>query len=297
MTNIYTAPSLKTVPFYTVSGNHDWKGNVLAQSDGDALGDERWHGSMAFKDGTEGITQHGAGLLDVFYVETHPWATHPTAKAIEIGLMPADAVPADFWAAWEDAQIVRLETQIKNSQARWKVMAGHYGIYSYALAHWSTPSLARINTVMRQGGVHAYFNGHDHDLMAIRQPADDLNGPLYITSGAGSSCRNDIDDPVSDGSLVFGYGQSGFTNVRLTQNEMAVTFYDINGKVLGNINKPWVADPNCTDVETTDARCTTPPAPKKKLSLRTALGMARTAALDALEYIGIDAPQSREQWL
>jgi len=291
VTDIYTG--LKDIPFYSVLGNHDWGGNITAQFDGDALNDDRWHGAMWARAGNEGVTQHGDGMLDVFYIDTNAWVAHPTAKMKAAGIMPQDA-GASWWSEWEDAEVARLEAQIAASDARWKMLVGHHGIYSYALAHWSTPKLARLNTVMRQGGVHAYLNGHDHDLMAIRLPADDEDGPLYITSGAGSSCRNDVADPVGDGSLLFSYGFSGFTNIRLTESEMQIEFYDQDGTVLGNINKAWVAAPTCPD--DSDSRCITPPAPPKALSMRNLIAQARSYTADLLEFIGIDTPQGRHEY-
>lgn len=242
------------------------------------------------------MTQHGEGLLDVFYIETQPWTSQgavPTEKMRTAGYMPADADAATWWAQWEDDQVARLTEQLAASTARWKVLVGHHGIYSYGLAHWSTPKLARLNAVARAAGVALYVSGHDHDLMAIRLPANDTNSPLYITSGAGSSTRNDVADPTGDGSLLFSYGFSGFTHFRVSEWELAATFYDMNGNVLGNLAKPWVKDPVCDEPDL-DSRCSAPAIPPKKKSIGTLLGMARTWALDALELIGIQAPMSRD---
>ena len=63
ITNIYNAPSLATVPWYAVTGNHDWGGSVTATFDGDALGDSRWHGGLAWEKGNAGTTQHGDGTF------------------------------------------------------------------------------------------------------------------------------------------------------------------------------------------------------------------------------------------
>ena len=290
VTDIYN--NLKDIPMYSVLGNHDWGGNITAQFDGDALGDARWHGEMWARSGLEGVTQHGDGMLDIFYIDTDAWVSHPTKQMKAAGIMPQDADTNAWWTQWEDDQVTRLEAQLTASDARWKMMVGHHGIYSYGLAHWSTPKLARLNEVMRRLGVHVYLNGHDHDLMAIRLPADDEDAPLYITSGAGSSCRNDVYDPTGDGSLLFSYGFSGFTNIRLTENAMQIDFYDENGSVLGNLHKAWVAPPSCPDAS--DSRCMVPAIPPK--TLRMFLHQARSYAMDALEYIGIEPPQGRHEY-
>lgn len=97
---------------------------------------------------------------------------------------------------------------------------------------------------MRRYGVHAYFSGHDHTLQAIRLPADDVNAPLYVTSGAGSSTRKDIKDP-RDGTLLFSYESSGFVGVSVKDDSIAVTYHDMDGNELYTVTKDWVAAPNC----------------------------------------------------
>jgi tartrate-resistant acid phosphatase type 5 len=284
VTNIYKA--LQT-PFYAVLGNHDWAGSGKAQGDGAALGMPRWHGDMWNKDGQAGVVSAGNGLLDIFFIDTQSWATDNTAAFVRDGLAPAaigtdKAAAKKFWANWRDAQVARLEAQMSQSSARWKIVAGHHGIYSYATDHGSTPSLARLNEVLRRLGAQAYVNGHDHDLMAIQLPASDPNGPLYITSGAGSSTRNDVKDPSHDGSLIYSYGFSGFTAIALTQDEMTVTFVDMKGNALKTLTKAWVAAPDCT--ASADSRCSAPVAPA--MAAKSASDIMRTIAYGVAESLG-----------
>lgn len=285
VTDIYAALQ---VPFYSVLGNHDWKGSGLAQSDGATLGMPRWHGGMWKQEGQAGVVSSGDGLLDLFFIDTQSWAGDNTKAWVHDGLLdPAigadKAAAAKFWASWQDAQVARLESQMAHSTARWKVVVGHHGIYSYALDHGSTAALARMNEVLRRLGAHAYLNGHDHDLMAIRLPAADADGPLYITSGAGSSTRNDVKDPSGDGSLLYSYGFSGFTAIALTKETMSVTFVDMAGNPLKTLTKAWVAAPSC-GAGSTDARCSAPAAPPK--APKNGLDVARSAAYQLSDALG-----------
>jgi hypothetical protein len=233
----------------------------VVEAEGAPLGMPRWHASMEWADGDAGVTHHGLTLsgeylLDLFYVDTQ---------------VKMDA-----------HQLSRMEAQFQNSTARWKMAVGHNGIFSYGSAHWCTKALAPLDAIMRRNGMHAYLNGHDHDLMVIRQPASFMDGPLYVTSGAGSSTRNDVRDPSGDGSLVFSYGFSGFAGVSLTEDEATFAFYDVDGALLDTVVKAWSGLPTCPTGTKADAdpRCYSPPMPKKAVNPGMAL---RTAALDFLE--------------
>lgn len=119
-----------------------------------------------------------------------------------------------------------------------------------------------------------------------------MTGPVYVTSGAGSSTRNDVRDP-GDGSLFYSYGLAGFTAASLTwvrshtervpllthavvmriyslspvhlssQDELTLTSYDRFGTVLNVYAQPWAPRPACglASAVVEDARCGPAPAP------------------------------------
>ena len=275
--DVYTDASLD-VPWYGTLGNHDWGddgkcvqertcGNVTAQWDGVALGFPRWRADMSFlgAEAAGAVTHHGDGMLDVFYLDTRPYDENTAEMVLNGFLSPEVAGEAEalqaWWAAWRDGQVARLETQLALSQARWKIVSGHYPVYSYGAAHGSTRAMRALNTAMRRAGVAAYINGHDHILTVIRIPAHDELGPLYVTSGGGSSPYNDITDP-EDGSLVFGHGLAGFHSVEVSAEELTLTTYDIGGNELHTMVKAYAAPPtDCQDKGSQDWRCKTPVPP------------------------------------
>ncbi len=270
--DIYTAPSL-AVPWYAVLGNHDWVGNVSAQTRG--IADARWRANMSFSLDTAGaVTEHGsygdAPLLSLFYVDTTPWV-HEYRNGGSIdwvtgGVLPPDAAAGPpgareaAWRAWEDAQAARLASALNASSARWRVVVGHHAVYSYAREHGSQAELARLNGILRASGVAAYVNGHDHNLQVIRAPGDDAQaGPLYVTSGAGSQTRDSVVDP-HDGSLLFSYGHAGFSAVQVTPHALTLTSYDMAGQLLDTTSLQWADRPQCGAGGGADPRCSVPRA-------------------------------------
>ena len=227
-TDIYRAPSL-AVPWYAVLGNHDWLGLPTAQLDGGALGDARWHAEMSFS-ASRVSTLHGGGLLEIFYVDTSPWKPEPEMDFVKGGLFDHTPTAAD-WAAWQAAQVARLDGAMARSSAAFKLIVGHHAIYSYSTSHGSIKELQPLNDVLRRHGASAYLNGHDHTLQTILRKGDGDAGPLYITSGAGSETRDDIADP-RDGSLLFSYAKSGFSSVIVMGDALTVTHYDAAGTPL-----------------------------------------------------------------
>ena len=259
-TDVYTHPSLASLPFYGVMGNHDWLSNVTAQvsPSGVRASDARWTAHMSFAASPAAArTLHWLGveagdapsdparapLLALVYVDTSPWVQEYRAAGNLMNWAAAGIVPpsptAAQWQAWEDAQAARLSAALAGSNARWKMVVGHHPVWSYG-GHKSQSEMQRLNAIMRSAGVAAYLNGHDHDLQLIRKPAgaSDPAAPLYVTSGAGSDTRDDVADP-GDGTLLYGYGSAGFAVVELGWDTLRVHFFDRDGARLHTHALPW----------------------------------------------------------
>ena len=83
----------------------------------------------------------------------------------------------------------------------------------------------------------ALLNGHDHNLQhVVPVGRSALGGPVpaavhYITTGAGSDTRDDVDrDASTDGSLKFAYGATpGFVVLRATLDVLRITHHAAPG--------------------------------------------------------------------
>ncbi|GAA0148990.1 hypothetical protein Leryth_021571 [Lithospermum erythrorhizon] len=217
-TNIYTAKSLQK-QWYSVLGNHDYRGNVAAQlSPYLRQVDSRWFCLRSFIVNTD--------IAEFFYVDTTPFVrdyfTSPNEHTYDWrGVTPA--------RKYITKVLNDLETALQNSKAKWKIVVGHHAIRSVG-HHGDTVELAKLLLpILRENNVDFYMNGHDH---CLEQISDGKSTIQFLTSGAGSKAwRGDVKD-LDDEGLKFFYDGQGFMSVQLRETEAEIAFYDVFGKVL-----------------------------------------------------------------
>ncbi|KAK1439347.1 hypothetical protein QVD17_05163 [Tagetes erecta] len=206
-TNVYTAPSLQK-QWYSVLGNHDYRGNALAQlSPKLRQMDNRWLCIRSF-------IVH-AGSVDFFFVDTTPFQdkyfTNPEDQIYDWrGVLPRE----DYLSKL----LKDVDVSLKESSAKWKVVVGHHTMYS--------------------AGTH----GNTKELVDKLLPILLLQ---FLTSGGGSKAwRGDI-NPWNLDEMKFYYDGQGFMAGEITESDIVVSFYDIFGNVLhkwsasGNMHSAW----------------------------------------------------------
>ncbi|URE39760.1 Purple acid phosphatase [Musa troglodytarum] len=216
-TNIYTSKSLQT-QWYSVLGNHDYRGDVLAQLSPVLRNiDGRWLCLRNFILNAE--------IVDFFFVDTTPLVESYWTN------------PEDHHYDWREVAprenyipnlLKDLDAALKESTAPWKIVVGHHTMRSVS-EHGDTPELlAFLLPVLKDNGVDLYVNGHDHCLEHISSKDSPIQ---YLTSGGGSKAWRGVFTPNSDKLRFFHDGQ-GFMSLQLTVAAANIVFYDVFGQEL-----------------------------------------------------------------
>ncbi|KFK33419.1 hypothetical protein AALP_AA5G010200 [Arabis alpina] len=171
--HIYTQSSLQK-QWYSVLGNHDYRGNVSAQlSQVLTQKDWRWFCRRSF------VLSSGSGMVEIFFVDTNPFVEKYFTD------------PGDHTYDWSNVLprkkyisnlLHDLDLELKKSHATWKFVVGHHGIKT-AGDHGVTQELVdQLVPIMEENKVDLYINGHDHCLQHIGSDGE----IQFLTSGGGS---------------------------------------------------------------------------------------------------------------
>jgi len=183
------------IPFYATLGNHDYM-----RPDGPAAEIMHAQVSKSWKMPATHYT-FTAGPVQFFAVDT-----------IEL----SDSVLPNKELAWLDAEIAK-------SHARWKVVYGHYQIYS-ATRGDERNLIDRLLPLLRHR-VDVYLCGHDHNLQELK-PEDGVHFFVSGGGGAGVYPFRQANYPHS----TFKQEQYGLTVMDADQEQIAMRFVDLNGK-------------------------------------------------------------------
>ena len=221
---VYTAVSLQ-VPWYAILGNHDYHTEPEAEI---AYGRRRGRWRMPARYYVKSFP-FGTGTkakADFFFLDTSPMIrSYAGANHLRLG----DNVKTQN----ADRQVAWLRDALKRSDATWKIVVGHHPLYSGGLHDVDQyDTRERLLSVFKEGGVRAYFCGHDHDLQHLVSEGID-----YIVSGGGSTVR----DVEMMKESLFAKKISGFASVALTPETLRLSFIDETGATIYQAALPRLA--------------------------------------------------------
>ncbi|KAH0681869.1 hypothetical protein KY289_019621 [Solanum tuberosum] len=155
-TNVYTAPSLQK-NWYNVLGNHDYRGDALAQlSPILKQKDNRWICMRSYIVNTD--------VAEFFFVDTTPFQDMYFTT------------PKDHTYDWRNVMprkdylslvLKDLDSALRESSAKWKIVVGHHTIKSAGHHGSSEELVVHLLPILQANNVDFYLNGHDHCLEHI----------------------------------------------------------------------------------------------------------------------------------
>jgi predicted phosphodiesterase len=209
------------------------------------LGDNFYSRGMTSPDDPRWQTQWEQlyGPLGIKFYATlgnHDWnsADSPAAEILYSQRSPNWRLPAPYYTftagavqffAFDtveinEAELQWLEAELAKSKAPWKVVYGHYHIYSATRGDNKT-LIDRLLPVLKKGHVDVYLNGHDHNLQE-EKPED---GVHFFVSGGGGAGLYEF-NPYD--RTIFKQKLNGFTVLDADVKHLKVSFIGTDGKEL-----------------------------------------------------------------
>ena len=184
------------IPFYATLGNHDY-----IQADGPAAEIVHTQRSQSWRMPASYYT-YTAGPVQFFAIDT-----------IEL----SDSALPNKEMAWLNAELAK-------SKAKWKVVYGHYQIYS-ATRGDEQNLIQRLLPILRNRA-DVYLCGHDHNLQELKPEA----GVHFFVSGGGGAGVYPFRQPNYAHNGQFKEVDFGFTILDATDSELKMTFIGLKGQ-------------------------------------------------------------------
>jgi DNA repair exonuclease SbcCD nuclease subunit len=213
--SIYTASSLMNIPWYVVSGNHEYHGSVQAILDYSKLSG-RWKAPARYYSIEKSIGETGNKCLFVF-IDTTPLIDKYRTEG---GYSDAGKQDIEKELKWIDSTLV-------SSKDRWKIVIGHHPVYADTEKEESerTDMQKRLGTIIENRKADVYICGHIHSFQHIKPEGKSVN---YIVNSSASQSRN---VNKTDGTL-FCNPNPGFTLCSVTNKNFSFSFIDHKGETI-----------------------------------------------------------------
>lgn len=210
--DIYSDFSLNC-DWYATLGNHDYRGNVLAQIDYTNIS-RRWNMPSRYyhKDVT---TDEGTSVRFLF-IDTNPLNDEYYERE-----------KYQPYVAGQDTvkQLVWMDSLLSDD-SDYKIVIGHHPIYSGGKRSNEENHVKKhINPILKKNRVDLYIAGHEHDLQHIKREDEVTH---HIISGAGSEIRPT--DSIE--STLFAKSIQGFLVMAIKKEGIRIQFIDVNGDLI-----------------------------------------------------------------
>ncbi|MBD2231301.1 metallophosphoesterase [Phormidium tenue] len=188
----------QNIKFYAVLGNHDIRTN----------------------NGEDQLRYRGYNMAGRYYTFTQ--------QSVQFfALDTTQAIDSDNKSPWRD-QLDWFETELRRSQAPWKIVFAHHPVYSSGHHGSQQKLIDDLSPLLAEHGVQLYINGHDHNY----ERTEPIDGTTYITSGNGAKLRSvDRSDWTAHAS-----SQLGFTTFSVYADRIEVKAIDTDNAVYDEVS-------------------------------------------------------------
>jgi tartrate-resistant acid phosphatase type 5 len=202
------------IDWYPVFGNHDYKGNTLAEIEYSEI-DEHWKMQDRYYSFKRKINDSVSACF--IFLDTSP--------LIKEYFMNGKYYP-DLTLTDTAKEIRWLKEVLSGSKEKWKFVFGHHPIYSASSNNGNIPEMVeKIKPLLEKYGVQFYFCGHHHNLQHLKEKTGKVD---YFITGTGGECRGDTTNAQS----IYSNSILAFTFVSLVADKALVAFIDTSGNAI-----------------------------------------------------------------
>jgi tartrate-resistant acid phosphatase type 5 len=179
------------IPFYVTLGNHDWR------------------------------SPDGPAAEILFSQKSPEWRLPSPYYTFTAG-------PVQFFALntvlMSEAQLLWLRDELKKSTAKWKVVYGHYHVYSAERGD-NDDLIERLLPILEGNHVDLYLCGHEHLIQHLKRAG---SVHFFVNGAAGGGARS-VKKPGYEGLLFVAEGKQGFTVLEADGSSLTVRFIGEDG--------------------------------------------------------------------
>jgi Icc-related predicted phosphoesterase len=216
--NVYASASLHAIPWYVVSGNHEYNGSVpaiLAYSDVSG----RWNAPARYFSFTKKIGACDEECLFIFIDTT------PLIDKYRYDEDRSDAGQQDM-----AAQLEWIENTLASSSANWKIVIGHHPVYAKTNKEVSerTDMQERVGVLLEKHDVDFYICGHIHNFQHISPTGSNVH---YVVNSSASQSRevHEIDEVEG---VIFANPDPGYSVFTVSADSVVFSFVNHTGETV-----------------------------------------------------------------
>jgi len=218
--NVFVGKNLYC-PWYSILGNHDYMGNPHAQIDYYlSKKDNRWTMPKRYYSINYKFNDKNLHIIALDTVEL--------ALMTSLSLIGENSLTKyNINRESKIKQLEWLEYQLKNSNADWLIVIGHYNLYSAGYHSSNKELISILKPLFIKYNVDLYICGHCHNLEHLYD-----SGINYIISGAGS--KTGYVHKIYQ--TRFAFADIGYTIHEIIDNIMTISFINDKSNIIYKID-------------------------------------------------------------
>jgi hypothetical protein len=211
---------------YSTLGNHCYLGNIQAQINYSKI-NKNWILPSRYYD--EKIYFDKNNYIHLISIDTFEIAKDESIKCSNGMNMNKNKLDFYIKSFNRKKQLDWLDNILKNSKAKWKIVYGHYPIFSNGLHHGNCKEMIEhVLPILLKYNVNIYLSGHDHNICCSK-----YKNLYMIVSGNGSNSSTKINNHPFFYKLK---SCNGVCYLKFNIDKFEFGFLDLNGNIIFNIS-------------------------------------------------------------